>query len=156
MARAIARAPKLLLLDEPFSAIDRSTRKHLYLELRRLHQQLGNTVLLVTHDLDEAAQLATHLLLLDQGRLLQAGATTEVLTRPNSVQAAQLLDIPNIFTGVLETPPSGRALLRWGPHSLRVAAGANASEGRIKFAVLRQPPGKPPANRGPGYGHPGG
>jgi molybdate transport system ATP-binding protein len=138
MARAIARAPKLLLLDEPFSAIDRSTRKHLYLELRRLHQQLGNTVLLVTHDLDEAAQLATHLLLLDQGRLLQAGATTEVLTRPRSVQAAQLLDIPNIFTGMLETSRSGRALLRWGPHSLRVAAGANASEGRIKFAVLPQ------------------
>jgi molybdate transport system ATP-binding protein len=138
LARAIARAPKVLLLDEPFSAIDRSTRKHLYLELRRLHQQLGNTVLLVTHDLDEAAQLASHLLLLDRGRLLQAGATTAVLTRPHSVQAAQLLDIPNIFEGVLETPRSGRALLRWGPHSLRVTATAALNEGRVRFAVLPQ------------------
>ncbi len=94
LARAIARAPAVLLLDEPFSAVDRSTRKRLYVELLRLHRQLRTTVLMVTHDLDDAAQLATHLMLLHGGRLVQSGSTFEVLTRPATVEAARLLDIP--------------------------------------------------------------
>lgn len=138
LARAIARKPRVLLLDEPFSAIDRSTRKHLYLELRRLHRQLGNTILLVTHDLDEAAQLASHLLLIDQGKLLQAGETTRVLTHPCNEQAAQLLDIPNIFAAELEKLPSGQQQLRWGPHKLQVSASPQMAGGKIKFAVLAQ------------------
>ncbi|HEY5674384.1 MAG TPA: ABC transporter ATP-binding protein [Malonomonas sp.] len=138
LARAIARNPQVLLLDEPFSAIDRGTRKHLYLELRRLHNQLGNTVLLVTHDLDEAAQLASHLLLIDHGQLLQAGETTKVLTRPRNEQAAQLLDIPNVFSASLEKTPAGLAELRWGPHRLQIAATDRTPAGRVKFAVLPQ------------------
>jgi molybdate transport system ATP-binding protein len=139
LARAIAREPKVLLLDEPFSAVDRSTRKRLYLELRRLHDQLGTTIVLVTHDLDEAAQLASHLLLLDHGRLLQTGETNEVLTRPRSEQAARLLDIPNIFPARLETAGSGRSLLRWGPHALRTSGPIPPGcEGPLKFAVLPQ------------------
>jgi len=121
LARAIARAPRLLLLDEPFSAVDRSTRKRLYLELRRLHAQLRTTMLLVTHDLDEAAQLASHLCLVRQGRLLQSGPTGEVLTRPSCEQAARLLDIPNVFEGRVEPAVDVQdLLLRWGPHGLRV------------------------------------
>jgi molybdate transport system ATP-binding protein len=140
LARAIARAPRLLLLDEPFSAVDRSTRKRLYLELRRLHAQLQTTILLVTHDLDEAAQLASHLCLIRQGRLLQSGATTEVLTRPSSEAAARLLDIPNVFEGRLEPAADGDGvLLHWGPHCLRVAAPAPLDAGQTRrWAVLPQ------------------
>ena len=138
LARAIAREPQVLLLDEPFSAVDRSTRKRLYVELRRLHQQLGATIVLVTHDLDEAAQLASHLILLNHGRLLQAGATTEVLTRPGSERAARLLDIPNVFPAQAVTSPGGRTLLKWGPHTLRSAADHLIPEGPVKFAVLPQ------------------
>jgi molybdate transport system ATP-binding protein len=107
LARAIARAPQLLLLDEPFTAIDRGMRKRLYLELRRLHQQLNNTVLLVTHDLDEAAQLASYLLLIDQGQLLQAGETTHVLTRPG-VKSPHDCSISPTFSapGFLKRPGS--------------------------------------------------
>ncbi len=138
LARAIARNPQVLLLDEPFSAIDRGMRKRLYLELRRLHTQLGNTLLLVTHDLDEAAQLASHLLLIDQGQLLQAGETTRVLTHPRNEQAAQLLDIPNVFEASLESTSSGLSQLRWGPHTLQVLATGLAGTGKVKFAVLPQ------------------
>ena len=151
LARAIARAPRLLLLDEPFSAVDRSTRKRLYLELRRLHAQLQTTILLVTHDLDEAAQLASHLCLVRQGRLLQSGATTEVLTRPNSEAAARLLDIPNVFAGRVEAAPAGgRSWLQWGPHRLTVAGhvpAPAASARQQRWTVLPQnvlfvPPGR--------------
>lgn len=139
LARAIARDPKVLLLDEPFSAVDRSTRKRLYLELRRLHQQLGATILLVTHDLDEAAQLASHLILINHGRMLQAGATSEVLTRPGSERAARLLDIPNVFPAQAVSGPSGQTLLRWGPHTLRTSdRGTVVQNGPVKFAVLPQ------------------
>jgi len=132
LARAIAREPRLLLLDEPFSAVDRATRKSLYVELRQLHAQRPTTILLVTHDLDEAAQLASHLVLLDAGRVVQAGPTAEVLTRPASATAARLLDIPNLFSGRLE----GGAM-RWGPHRLRLS-GATYPEGDCRFAVLPQ------------------
>ncbi|MDP2751592.1 MAG: ATP-binding cassette domain-containing protein [Rhodocyclaceae bacterium] len=70
LARAIARSPQLLLLDEPFSAIDYATRKHLYAELHRLHAELGCTIVLVTHDADEATRLASHLIQIQQGRII--------------------------------------------------------------------------------------
>jgi molybdate transport system ATP-binding protein len=135
LARAIARSPRLLLLDEPFSAVDRSTRKRLYLELRRLHEQLKATVLLVTHDLDEAAQLSSHLCLVRHGRLVQAGGTTEVLTRPRSAEAARLLDIPNVFEAEIGAAPGGGRLLRWGPHRLALDD-APPRDGAIRWAVL--------------------
>lgn len=138
LARAIARAPRVLLLDEPFSAVDRSTRKRLHVELLRLHRQLGATVVLVTHDLDEAAQLASHLILLRRGRLVQAGATGEVLTRPANEEAARLLDITNIFTAKIEAAPGQDApLLRWGPHTLQIAGSMPAGGGgELRWAVL--------------------
>lgn len=132
LARALAREPKLLLLDEPFSAVDRATRKSLYVELRQLHAQRPTTMLLVTHDLDEAAQLASYIVLIDAGRVVQAGPTAEVLTLPRSETAARLLDIPNIFSGQLEGDG-----LRWGPHRLRLAE-ATPVQGPCRFAVLPQ------------------
>jgi molybdate transport system ATP-binding protein len=132
LARAIARRPRVLLLDEPFAAVDRATRKQLYVELRHLHAQLGMIVLLVTHDLDEAAQLASHLVLIDAGRPVQSGPTPEVLTRPANETAARLLDIPNIFEGRIDA--DGR--LAWGPHSLRLPRAAALVPGARRFAVL--------------------
>lgn len=138
LARAIAREPRLLLLDEPFSAVDRSTRKRLYVELRRLHEQLRATVVLVTHDLDEAAQLASHLCLISHGQLVQAGPIAEVLTRPRNERAARLLDIPNVFEAAVETRQSeGLVHLRWGPHRLgAVAAAADCPHSTVRWAVL--------------------
>jgi len=126
MARALARSPRVLLLDEPFSSVDRSTRKRLYVELKRLHAELAATVLLVTHDLDEAALLATHLCLIQRGRIVQHGATGDVLTRPATVAAARLLDLPNLFTGTFERDGATRTL-RWGPHALALPAASEAT-----------------------------
>jgi molybdate transport system ATP-binding protein len=140
LARALARQPQVLLLDEPFSAVDRSTRKRLYVELRRIHAQLKMTVLLVTHDLDEAAQLASHLVLLHHGRCVQAGPLTQVLTRPASEEAARLLDIDNIFAALAEPAPAEDGLsLRWGSQILQVRGIQPVATGdRVKFAILPQ------------------
>jgi molybdate transport system ATP-binding protein len=136
MARALARNPRVLLLDEPFSAVDRSTRKRLYVELKRLHAEIAPTVLLVTHDLDEAAMLASHLCLMQRGRIVQHGPTRDVLARPASIAAARLLDLPNLFEGAIEGTSAARRLA-FGPHRLEVPDTGEFASGRtIAWTIL--------------------
>ena len=99
VARALARDPRVLLLDEPFSAVDRSTRQILYRELAILRRDLAMPVVLVTHDLDEAAMLADRMCILHRGRTLQAAAPHELMVRPASSLVARLVDVKNIFRG---------------------------------------------------------
>lgn len=135
LARAIARRPALLLLDEPFSAVDRTTKRQLYVEIKHLNAELGLTTLLVTHDLDEAAQLASHLCLIERGRLLQAGPTHEVLGRPRCEAAARLLDIPNIFDGRFDAAAgAGSDGILWGPHRLQVR-GQALQTGPLRWGI---------------------
>jgi ABC-type sulfate/molybdate transport systems ATPase subunit/ABC-type sulfate transport system permease component len=99
LARALSREPQLLLLDEPLSALDAPVRAELRRHLRTLQHELAATTIVVTHDAEEAALLADELLVLDNGRLIQAGSTGDVLSNPASPQVARLLGIPNIHTG---------------------------------------------------------
>ncbi len=101
LARALVREPSILLLDEPFSAVDQVTRQTLYLELAELKQELGIPVILVTHDLDEALLLADHMTLLSSGRSLQSGRPHAVLAEPASAEAARLLGMRNLVPGTL-------------------------------------------------------
>jgi osmoprotectant transport system ATP-binding protein len=82
VARALAANPALLLMDEPFGALDPVTRAELQDELRRIHRETGCTVVFVTHDMDEALGLATRIAIIDAGRLVQLGTPLELLTRP--------------------------------------------------------------------------
>jgi osmoprotectant transport system ATP-binding protein len=82
VARALAADPDVLLMDEPFGALDPLTRASLQDELRRIHQLSGKTIVLVTHDMDEALRLATRVVLMDQGRIVQAGTPRELLMQP--------------------------------------------------------------------------
>ncbi|MCK5926189.1 MAG: ABC transporter ATP-binding protein, partial [Methylococcales bacterium] len=82
VARALAREPKILLLDEPFSAVDQVTRRRLYKELIELRRSLSIPIILVTHDLNEATLLADRLCLLHHGVSLQSGSPAEVSTQP--------------------------------------------------------------------------
>ena len=84
VARALAADPDVLLMDEPFGALDPTTRSALQLEMKRVHKVSGKTILLVTHDIDEALLLATKIVLLDQGRVVQVGSPLELLTQPAS------------------------------------------------------------------------
>ena len=98
LARALARDPSVLLLDEPFSAVDRSTRQRLYREIAQLRSVLNMPVVLVTHDLDEARMLADRMTVLHLGRTLQTGPPDEVTNRPDSPEVARLIDVRNLFS----------------------------------------------------------
>ena len=82
MARALAADPEVLLMDEPFGALDPVTRLALQQELARVHQASGKTIVLVTHDIEEALRLATRIVLLDHGRVVQAGTPAQLLEQP--------------------------------------------------------------------------
>lgn len=94
LARAIVRRPKVLLLDEPLSALDAQLRQQARAELVRLHRELGNTVVLVTHDQLEALSMATHLVVMNKARVLQAGSPAEVYRRPLDTFVATFLGSP--------------------------------------------------------------
>ena len=104
LARALSFRPRLVLLDEPFSALDAPVREELRRELRRLQREAGLSTVLVTHDPEEAALLADEILVVDEGRLLQAGPRAEVFARPASPQVARLLGIPNLIRATVAEP----------------------------------------------------
>jgi osmoprotectant transport system ATP-binding protein len=91
VARALAADPDVLLMDEPFGALDPVTRASLQLELLRIHRASGKTIVLVTHDIDEALLLATRIVLLQHGRIAQAGTPLELLQQPANDFVADFL-----------------------------------------------------------------
>jgi molybdate transport system permease protein len=99
LARALARDPRVVLLDEPFSALDAPVRNELRRELRRLQRDTGLCTVLVTHDPEEAAMLADEIMVINDGRLLQAGTCATVFRRPASVEVGRLLGIDNLVEG---------------------------------------------------------
>lgn len=91
LARALARDPAVLLLDEPFSAVDRPTRQALQADLALLRRQLAIPVVIVTHDLDDTLMLADEVAVLDAGQVLQRGSPAEVARHPAVPRVAWLL-----------------------------------------------------------------
>jgi osmoprotectant transport system ATP-binding protein len=84
VARALAADPDLLLMDEPFAAVDPITRDALQSEIARIHRETGKTILFVTHDIEEALRLATVIAILDHGRVVQLGTPLDIVERPAS------------------------------------------------------------------------
>jgi osmoprotectant transport system ATP-binding protein len=93
-ARALAGRPKILLLDEPFGALDPSTRDRLQEETRALHERLGLTTVLVTHDMAEALLLADQVVVMDSGRIVRKGPPAELLAEPGDPVVQALISTP--------------------------------------------------------------
>ncbi len=121
VARALARAPRVLLLDEPFAAVDKATRQRLYREIAELRENLEMPVVLVTHDIDEAMMLSDRMAVLHRGRILQTGAPEAVTRRPASVEVARLLDLRNVFEAVVAGHEAGATRIVWGGVGLEAA-----------------------------------
>jgi len=138
MARALARDPQVLLLDEPFAAVDRVTRQKLHRELAELRRTLAVPIVLVTHDLDEAAMLADRMCILHRGHTLQIGSPQEVMTRPVDALVARLVDLRNVFEGVVRAHDAAtqRTVLEWQGVTLGVAhAPAFAPGARVAWTI---------------------
>ncbi|MBL8481648.1 MAG: sulfate ABC transporter ATP-binding protein [Rhodocyclaceae bacterium] len=116
LARALAVEPKVLLLDEPFGALDAKVRKELRAWLRRLHDELHMTSLFVTHDQEEALDLADQVVLMNRGRVEQSGTPAELYAAPASPFVYSFLGSSALFEG-----RAGAAALEVGAHSLPLA-----------------------------------
>ncbi len=112
LARALAPSPRVLLLDEPMGALDRTLRERLVAELRAVFTQLGLTVVAVTHDLREAFALADRIVVMDGGRVLRAGRPNEVWEQPATRRVAELLGLANLVDVEVV---GGSARTPWGP-----------------------------------------
>jgi ABC-type Fe3+/spermidine/putrescine transport system ATPase subunit/ABC-type sulfate transport system permease component len=99
LARALAGDPRVVLLDEPFSALDSPVRAELRREMRRLQRDVNLSTVLVTHDPEEAAMLADEIMVVSDGQVLQSGSCRDVYHRPASAEIGRLLGIDNLFEG---------------------------------------------------------
>ena len=97
IARSLILHPKILLLDEPLGALDLKLRKELHIELRRIHQEVGNTWIFVTHDQEEALTLADRIGVMNEGRIIQIGDKWDVYEQPKTKFVAEFIGETNIF-----------------------------------------------------------
>jgi len=135
LGRALARRPRLLLLDEPLSALDRPSQLRLRKELRDLLRDLDIPTVLVTHDRAEALQLGDRLVVMDQGRVCQSGDIQQVFDRPTDPAVARILGVETVVLGSVEALSDGMATLAVGP--ARILAADPGSLGRQAFICIR-------------------
>lgn len=133
LARALVRKPEVLLLDEPFSAVDQMTRESLYEEIADLRAQLSMPTVLVTHSISEAQRLADSVVVLHRGRTLQTGTPETVYRHPSEPDVARLMGHLNVFTAAVRRS-EGNDGLDWNGVFLRTSA-TLADPGRIAFCV---------------------
>ncbi|MCM5680778.1 sulfate ABC transporter ATP-binding protein [Schlegelella sp. S2-27] len=131
LARALAVEPQVLLLDEPFGALDAKVRKELRRWLRRLHDEMHVTSVFVTHDQDEAMEVADRVVVMNQGRIEQQGMPDEVYDRPASPFVLQFLGDVNLFHDRLGQGPDEVSYAR--PHELEIVA--QAEEGSLPVTL---------------------
>jgi sulfate transport system ATP-binding protein len=126
LARALAVKPRMLLLDEPFGALDAKVRKELRRWLRRLHDEVHVTSVFVTHDQDEAMEVADRVVVMNQGRIEQQGSPDEVYDHPATPFVLQFLGDVNLFHGRFGHAPGGAAdeVSYVRPHELEILAEA--------------------------------
>ena len=134
LARALAPRPRLLLLDEPMSALDRNLREQTRQELLRVQRETGTTFVLVTHDQDEALAMATRIGLLHQGRLAQVGPPAEIYERPASRYVAAFMGGANILAATVQTPGPDAILDVQGVGPVR-ASGPAPTSGALHIAL---------------------
>jgi len=118
IARALASDPEILLLDEPFAALDPVTRERLMTDLRRVHRETGLTIVQVTHAREEILRMATCCAVIIDGRLVQDGPADQVFETPESTAVARFVGMENILAGVVTANAEGLATLDVGGRSI--------------------------------------
>jgi spermidine/putrescine transport system ATP-binding protein len=145
LARALVNRPRLLLLDEPLSALDANLRRQMQVELKSLQREVGISFIFVTHDQEEAMVMSDRIALLRSGELEQVATPREIYGRPATAYAAQFIGHTNLLKGevrggvvhcaLLMWPtalPDGPALFSLRPENIRLATGSTATAGSVR------------------------
>jgi len=121
LARALVIRPRLLLFDEPLTALDVEKKHELWVELKRIHEELGVTIIHITHDFEEAFTLGDRIAVIMDGKIQQVGDKREVFYRPQNPKIARFMGIKNIFEGfVMQASSSEKeVLISWNGHAVR-------------------------------------
>jgi molybdate transport system ATP-binding protein len=135
LARALVTEPELLLLDEPFAALDSAIRDRLHSELLTLLRKLSITTLLVTHNLAEAYTLSQTMVVIDEGQVLQCGSREMILHRPCNRTVARYIGVKNIFTGTVENFVHGSTALRVGSLAMYAHSDAFQLGDRVDLCI---------------------
>ena len=136
IGRALVRNPAIYLMDEPLSSLDAKLRADLRVELKRIHADTGATLLYVTHDQIEAMTMATHVGVLDHGKLIQFSTPREIYENPLSIYAASRLGIPRINilpADAFEGAPNGAHSIGLRPEHITLGEGQECKVTRTEF-----------------------
>ncbi len=135
IGRALVRDPSIYLMDEPLSSLDAKLRTDLRVELKRIHASLGATLLYVTHDQIEAMTMATHVGVLNEGKLVQFGTPREIYENPNSLYVASRLGLPRINllpTDIFGNAPAHATQIGLRPEHIAQGDGQDAKVIRVE------------------------
>ena len=137
LARALAREPAVLLLDEPFTAVDRAVRRRLQHEIDGLRRMLDIPLVLVTHDFDDVVRLATDVLILERGRTVASGPIAELTSRPDLAFVRDAVGLGSVFEATVTGAPFHRGLveLSFDGGALLVAARGAAPGTKVRVRI---------------------
>ena len=138
LARSLAKAPKLLLLDEPLGALDKKLRQQTQFELVDIQEKTGTTFVIVTHDQEEAMTVATRVAVMDHGRLIQVDTPDRIYETPNSVYVADFIGDVNLIEGNVASAEGERVEISWAegqPPIVGSSASPPAEGTRCSFAI---------------------
>ena len=139
LARSLAKAPKLLLLDEPLGALDKKLRQDTQFELMDIQESTGTTFVIVTHDQEEAMTVASRVAVMDEGRVIQVATPAEIYEAPNSVYVADFIGDVNIIEASTKAIGQDQYHLNWidGQPPLTATSAVPFSEGQQAHLAIR-------------------
>ena len=138
LARCLVYQPAIVLMDEPLGALDKKLRDHMQLEIKRIHRELGTTIVYVTHDQEEAMTLSDRICLMNGGRIEQLGTPAQLYFQPQSLFVADFVGESNLLKGTVERVEDGHVLVAFahGGHA-RVLAHAPLAQGAAVRVMVR-------------------
>ncbi|MFB6197948.1 MAG: ABC transporter ATP-binding protein, partial [Halobacteriaceae archaeon] len=134
LARALAPGPRLLLLDEPMSALDARLRERLRRQIKRIQSNLDVTTIYVTHDQEEALAISDRAAVMSEGEIEQIGSPTEIYHRPSTRFVAEFVGENNIFAGAVQASESDRLQVDVGSQTFSIEGDATPGE-EVNFCV---------------------
>lgn len=139
LARSLAKAPKLLLLDEPLGALDKKLRQETQFELMDIQEKTGTTFVIVTHDQEEAMTVASRVAVMDEGRLIQVSTPADLYEWPNSVYVADFIGEVNLIEGRASAQENDRYRIDWadGQPPLLGTSAQSFSTGQVCHLAIR-------------------